>query len=268
MTELAQKLRSAIDRLRRVQVFHTRDDYGDIFVYEQNGKRLLTFDERFEQSTMDIARPYRPEHRYIRAMLLPLAFAPSIDRALHLGLGGGAIIRAIHKLKPSCRHTAVELRPGVKRVCSAYFLDTAALPLRLVLDDAWQFIQHQKPAQFDYISSDLYLADGMAIKQASQAYIEACAQSLTPSGWLALNFTRLPDYRDPLFQCLRRCFSSLIMVSVDTLNYVILAGRQPLVKPLAGFSPQVLALGKQLEVKLLQQLKQARLASDFFHDTE
>lgn len=267
MSELAVQLKHAIDRLRRTQVFHTRDEQGDLFVYEQNGKRLLTFDEKFEQSVMDLRRPHRPEHRYIRAMLLPLAFN-ECAQALHLGLGGGALVRSLHKVLPQCRQTAVELRTGVRRVCATYFLDDPALNLNIVADDAFRHVQSLKPAQFDYISSDLYLASGMDLKQASESYIRACAQGLSCDGWLALNFTRLPGYRDPVFESLKRYFKALIVVSVDALNYVILASKTELARPLMGYAPQVRAIGETLEVNLLQQLKQALPANSFFHESE
>ncbi|AFU97537.1 spermidine synthase [Simiduia agarivorans] len=267
MSELAAQLKYAIDRLRRTQVFHTRDEQGDLYVYEQNGKRLLTFDEKFEQSVMDLRRPHRPEHRYIRAMLLPLAF-DDCRRALHLGLGGGALVRSLHKLAPTCQQTAVELRGGVRRVCATYFLDDPSLAVKVVADDAFRYIQAVEAGRFDYISSDLYLASGMDIKQASESYIRACASALSEQGWLALNFTRLPGYRDPVFESLKRHFEELVVVSVDALNYVILAGKTRLTRPLMGFAPQVRNMGELLEVNLMQQLKQAQQAKSFFHETE
>lgn len=267
MSELAIHLKSAIDRLRRCQVFHTRDEHGDLYVYEQNGKRLLTFDEKFEQSIMDLKRPYRPEHRYIRAMLLPLAFT-TVKRALHLGLGGAAVVRSLTHVFPECQQEAVELRSGVRRVCAAYFLDNTDHRLRVIADDASRHVEHLRPGHYDYISSDLYLVTGMDIKQASERYIRACAEGLSPNGWLALNFTQLPGYRDPVFISLRRHFAEVIVVSVDALNYVMLASKQPMDRPLAGYSMRVKHVGDQLEVNLLQQLKQAVTAKSFFHETE
>lgn len=267
MSELAAQLKHAIDRLRRTQVFHTRDEQGDVFVYEQNGKRLLTFDEKFEQSVMDLHRPHRPEHRYIRAMLLPLAFN-HCNQAMHLGLGGGALVRSLHRLQPQCSQTAVELRGGVRRVCAAYFLDDPTLNLKVIADDAFRHLQAVAPGRFHYISSDLYLASGMDVKQASEIYLRACANALAPEGWLALNFTRLPGYRDPVFESLKRHFAELVVVSVDALNYVILAGKSCLSRPLMGYAPQVRSMGEILEVNLMQQLKQAQPAKAFFHETE
>lgn len=248
-------------------VFQTRDEYGDIFVYEQSGKRVLTFDERFEQSAMDIKQPAKPAHRYVRTMLLVMAFTrPS--HALHLGLGGGALIRAVAHLVPECRHTAVELRPGVKLIAEQYFLSSDYLcpstHLAIFCDNARRFVHGQPAGKYDVIFSDIYLANGMDVNQKSRHYLADCAALLNDRGWLVLNFTQLPAFDDPGFQVLGAHFKEVLIASSDAANFVILACKSALEKPLTAYAPEVKRTSDALSLNLMDQFKHLLQFRDFF----
>lgn len=270
--DFSSHLIQALSHRKVKPLLQTRDEHGDIFVYEQYGKRVLTFDERFEQSSMVLQCPHQPSHRYIRAMLLALALChPNRpQRALHLGLGGGALIRAMAAIDTDCLHTAVELRSSVKLIAEQYFLAQHLLPaatqLRIHCDDARRFVKAMARAgsQQDVIFSDIYLASGMDVNQRSERYLADCARSLTNDGWLVLNYTQLPRFDDPCFRSLGLHFEEVLIASVDAANYVIFASKQRLSRPLAAYAPNVKALENRLNIDLMRQFKHLLQLSDFF----
>ncbi len=266
-TEFANHLLHALTHRKIRPLLQTRDEYGEIFVYEQSGRRVLTFDERFEQSAMHLQQPCLPSHRYVRAMLMVLAFCTP-SKVLHLGLGGGALVRALAALQPDCQHIAVELRASVKHIAEQYFLTPDTLPdntqLRVVCDDARRFIRAQPTESFDIIFSDIYLANGMDVSQKSCRYLADCAAALSNSGWLVLNFTRLPAFDDPSFLTLEGLFEEILIASVDAANYVIFASKRALPRPLAAYAPAIKELSQQLNIDLLRQFKHLMQCRDFF----
>ena len=267
MKDVAAKIRQALSALSTKPLFQTKDEYGDIFIFENKGLRILSFDERFEQSSMNIAAPAKPTHRYIRAMLIGLAFNQA-KNILHLGLGGGALLRACNKALPQAKQTAIELRPGVKRVAEQYFLTEelypTTKPATILCDNAQRYIAGQTSKDFDLIFSDIYMANGMDISQKTTRYLEGCANALNSNGWLVINFTQLPPYDDQCFITLKKHFSALIIASVDALNHIVYAGKSPLKKPLAAYASEVKALGETLEAPILKQFKQLQYHHDFY----
>ena len=266
--DIANKILRALNTFSSKPLFHTKDDYGDVFVFENKGLRVLSFDERFEQSTMAVNAPSKPMHRYIRAMLISLAFHKA-QNILHLGLGGGALLRACHKANPQVKQTAIELRPGVKRIAEQYFLTEAFYPPQaqttILCDNAQRYIAGQSQGRFDLIFSDIYMANGMDISQKTTRYLEHCANLLTDNGWLAINYTQLPAFNDQCFTALKAHFETILIASIDSLNHIVLAGKKTLGKPLAAYASQVKALGETLDAPLLKEFKQLQNHQDFYN---
>lgn len=249
-------------------LFQTKDDHGDIFVFEKKGFRVLSFDERFEQSSLDLSDPAKPAHKYVASMLLVLAFHTP-KKILHLGLGGGALLRSCHKVFPHAKQIAVELRAGVKLVAERYFLNEELLPsqahYRIVCDNAKTYLSGQNKSEFSIIFSDIYMPNGMDISQKTTRYLNDCANALTDDGWLVINFTQLPSFNDQCFTTLGASFKSILVISVDTANHVVFAGKQELRKPLAAYAGEVKTLAEQLNAPLLKQFKHLQYHQDFYH---
>ncbi|MDN3640058.1 hypothetical protein QWY82_14755 [Simiduia curdlanivorans] len=266
--DIASKIRRALNSFSSKPLCQTKDEYGDVFVFENKGLRVLSFDERFEQSTMAISTPSKPMHRYIRAMLISLAFHQP-NNILHLGLGGGALLRACHKVNPLAKQTAIELRPGVKRLAEQYFLTeefySPQAHTTILCDNAQRYIAGQSPGRFELIFSDIYMASGMDISQKTNRYLANCAKLLTDDGWLAINYTQLPAFDDQCFTTLNQHFKTLLIASIDALNHIVLAGKKDLEKPLTAYASQVKALGEKLDVALLKEFKQLQHQQDFYN---
>lgn len=103
----------------------------DILISEEKGVRMLHFGSDWVQGAMRIARPYALELEYTREMMLPLLFHPESNwprSALFVGLGVGALPKFLHKHRPQCRITVVEISPAVVGAAQMHFKLPAQSP--------------------------------------------------------------------------------------------------------------------------------------------
>jgi len=92
-------IRSTLERVlyphEGTPVVTLQDEWGDIFILDDDEYRVLKFDYLYEQSRMLRSSPHVPVFCYIKAMILGLSFIKP-DSALLLGLGGGSLTRAAY----------------------------------------------------------------------------------------------------------------------------------------------------------------------------
>ena len=196
------------------------DQWGSIYVLEQNNYRILKFDQFYEQSKMCISAPQVPVFDYIKAMLLSLALVPN-DDVLVLGLGGGSLVRALHYLRADTAITVVEIRPTVVEIAWQYFAMPSSANIQLICDDASQYLA--KPArQYDLILADLFWAMRMDPVQAHSQFFQQCKQNLHPHGWLAVNYEQRSDVDDSLLSIIYRNFDDVLVCTIPSGNAVVL----------------------------------------------
>lgn len=208
-------------------VHHSRDKLGNILVIDYRKHRVLTFDSVFEQSKINRRYPYLPVHEYSRAMLLPAAFKCP-QHVTILGLGGGVMANAFYHLFPDCQIHAVELRQAVLDVAREYFGLPDSERLAVTIANAQTALDNLPDAGTDFILADLYSAHNMSPMQAKRQFLEACSRTLSPDGWLVLNYHRAPDPEGRYFQQLKRHFAQLLVFKSKTNNTVIYASKRPL----------------------------------------
>lgn len=239
------------------EVVHAaRDKLGTILVIDYRKHRVLTFDSVFEQSKIERETPWLPVHEYNRAMLLPGAFIIP-ERALLLGLGGGVLASGLMHLFPEARVQAVELRPKVVEVARSHFGLPESDRLDVFCGDARRHVEEATPGSFDLILTDLYQANRMSPAQSQRRFVRQCSRALTDSGWLALNYHRMPDENGTLFRELCRQFPSVLVFRSKTNNYVLYGSKQP-VQPLDTADARLAVLEKRLPVgwkKLMGRLR-------------
>ncbi len=168
------------------EIHRIYDEHGPVLVYQQGGRRTLTFGNQVEQSVLNLADPARLEYVYTQAMALALLLRRDIRNALILGLGGGALVRALREQLPGARIHGVEQRSGVIQVArSCFFLDDDP-KTRLVAADAAEFVRTCE-SSMDLILADLYGAEGMDGRQTGRAFLEECRGLLRPGGVFVAN---------------------------------------------------------------------------------
>ncbi|MCW8906656.1 MAG: methyltransferase domain-containing protein [Sedimenticola sp.] len=240
-----------------VALHQCHDDWGDLTVREDAGRRMLCFGDSVEQSCVDMLKPQRLCHAYTRAMMLGFLLHPEVRHCTLLGLGAGALARAILTHQPGCRIDAVEMRPRVVDLAREWFGLPQDPRLRLHLMDAWEYL-NRRPATSDLVLLDLYLPDGMNQLQARQHFLAACRAILRPGGILVCNYwikSRLTHHA--LNESLQAVFGDAVMtLGIPDGNCVAFAfdgGLPPLREK--GFLQAAETLGRQMEIPLQRQAR-------------
>ncbi|WP_114192380.1 spermidine synthase [Edaphovirga cremea] len=244
---------SLVDAFKRSEFVHLRgdviaqvgDDHGDITVIDDKEYRILSFDSIFEQSKMHKGSPALPVHNYIKAMLMVLALT-SPQRVLHLGLGGGGLVRSLHAWSEGIVMDVVELRSAVVSVARQYFCLPDSDNIRYLIDDAGAFINKEEHAGvYDLIFSDLYSADAMAEVQAKGNFLAACADRLSADGWLVMNYHSRPGRNSLLSHALFTLFETVMYCTTPSGNVVMYACKSSCDTPLREIQRQARAVGKR-----------------------
>lgn len=108
-----------------------------------------------------------------------------VQQALVLGLGGGGVVRLIHRLHPAAEVTAVELDPAVIGAARRWFrLPTQGLTI--VEGDAAQAVLTLQ-TQFRLIVVDLFIDDVVPDAFGQQHFYRELRRLLAPDGTLLAN---------------------------------------------------------------------------------
>ncbi|HLT12900.1 MAG TPA: spermidine synthase [Marinobacter sp.] len=232
-----------------------RDNYGNILVIDDRKHRILSFDSIFEQSKIVRSAPHVPVHEYNRAMLLPVVYREPAHITV-LGLGGGVLAHGLHTLLPGSDIQVFELRAKVADIAREWFALPETNRLKVSIQDARLAVDNLPEAATDMILTDLYSADKMSPAQAQRQFIKACSRALSDTGWLVLNYHRMPEPDGNLVRELRRQFPLLLVFKSKTNNWVIYGSKVGLatVKPAAS---RLAELEKRLPIgwpKLIKKL--------------
>ena len=227
------------------------DDYGDIYILEDgNGQLVLSFDTIYEQSRMDPARPHSPVHDYIKAMLLVLTFCQPRS-VIILGLGGGSLLRALHRLDPALSILTVELREMVAAVANRYFSLPKADRVHVECAEAGEYIHDCADAISDIVFADMYEAHDMHPVQKQIPFLADCIRVLSPEGWLVLNFHKVPNDDSAFMIFLKQHFPTVLVCVVEEGNHVILARKITLKGKLSDYRHKINLLEVTLDAPLM-----------------
>jgi len=133
------------------------------------GHRRTMFLGSLPQTTVDLKNPDRHTGNYIPLLHAGSLFNPMPDRALFLGLGGGAGVRSFHRAYASARLDAVDIDPNVIEVAQEYFFVPEDERVSLVVEDGRRYLALH-PSTFDHIILDAYNQDGYP----SRMYTREC----------------------------------------------------------------------------------------------
>lgn len=236
---------------------HCRDEWGELSVREEAGRRMLCFGDSVEQSCVDMGQPQRLCHHYTRAMMLGFLLHPDVRHCTLLGLGAGALAQAILAHHPGCRIDAVEMRARVVELARDWFGLPDDPRLRLHIADAWEYL-NRRPVATDLVLLDLYLADGMNELQARQHFLAACRSALKPGGMVICNYwTRSRLTHHALNEALQAVFGETVLtLGIPDGNCIAFAfdGPLPMLRERA-FLHAAEALGREMAIPLQRQVR-------------
>jgi spermidine synthase len=168
--------------------------FGDIFVVEEDGLRLLRFGsvDAADQSAIDPAAPDKILFEYIRLTTIGPALRTDgrpFRRALALGLGGGAWPRLLLTTHPRVQVEAVEIDPVVVDVARSHFVLPGSPRLSVIVDDAARYVVRPDvmTSRYDIILLDAFSGDSMPPALSTTAFFQALKRILTDDGVLMVN---------------------------------------------------------------------------------
>src|SRR5690606_41051736 len=91
------------------------------------------------------------------------------------------------------------------------------------IEDAELQMKSSKDASTDIIFADMYDAYHMSPMQGQKQFVQECWRTLSKSGWLVINYHRLPDPNSPFFDCLIAYFSTIMVCSGAYANHILVA---------------------------------------------
>lgn len=224
------------------------DNWGKVYILDNGDYRSMKFDHLYEQSKMLLCDPNYPVFSYVRAMLFGLVFSKA-KRVLHLGLGGGSLVKAVYQLNPDIQQTVVELRALVIEQAIKYFFIPATPNIQIRCSDAQRYLQ-QAHEQQDIIFADMYLALKMAPFQAQLAFVRACQRLLSPTGWLVINYTGKEEISDGMLIAFYQYFDDVLLCTLLNGNAVLYAGTLPPDIDLSNLPREVTAFEQKLHCKI------------------
>tara|TARA_R110001592_G_scaffold240929_2_gene501280 strand:+ start:107181 stop:107861 length:681 start_codon:yes stop_codon:yes gene_type:complete len=198
---------------------------------------------------MRLDNPLALVHEYTRVMLLALLFKEP-EQVTLLGLGGGSLLRALHKHCASTLFQVIELRESVIQVALGHF----AIPSdeRVVMNnrDGIEYVNEMPAHSTDILFADMYHAYSMEEFQNTTTFLEQCQQLLTADGWLVINFHQLPEFDHPYTEKMCALFAEVLCCGTNTGNYVVMCGKKPLAQPLPAYSDTLAELEQRFGVSL------------------
>lgn len=235
-------------------IYFAKDDWGELRVFDDGQRRLLSFGPGDEQSACLKADPARLVFSYTQAMLLALLFSEP-RKALCLGLGAGSLATALHKHCKGIKITAVELRQSVIEIAKDFFYLPQGKRLLLHCADAQDFVA-QDNASYDLILSDLYTAQGLAGIQSEPEFLSQSAARLKAEGLLVINCWRQHQRQDGLLEQLARHFAEIRGCETADGNWLLFAFKQPPLQSQQELRRQAESWSQRLGYSLSKYLKQ------------
>ncbi|MCE2746508.1 MAG: hypothetical protein LW710_11475 [Burkholderiales bacterium] len=166
----------------------------DILISEEKGVRQLHFGSDWVQGAMRIARPYALELEYTREMMAPLLLNPETNwprSALFIGLGVGALPKFLHKHRPNCKITVVEISHAVVAAAQMHFkLPAFSTNFQVDVNCGADFVANavsKGNRQFDLIMVDGFDGKAKVGPLNSTAFYLNCKALLSDQGYFVAN---------------------------------------------------------------------------------
>ena len=221
----------------RVVLFDERSPFQRVFVVEEDGHRILRFDDVAgnDQSSLDLKNKDRVVFEYVRLAGLATRLVRDPARALVVGLGGGAFPRLLVQRHPKIVVDVVELDPVVVDAARRFF-DLPQTPrLQVHVGDGVDWLARARPAGqagYDVVLLDAFSGDGIPAPLSSKAFFDDARRVLADRGVAVLNIALVSDADADL---ITRRFSAafpgcVVVTGKHEDNRVLFGARLPLDK--------------------------------------
>ncbi len=214
-----------------VVLFDRISAYHHIQVYDENGKRMLSFNGSRE-TTMSLNNPLAGHFEYTEYFQMPWLWNHDIKRVLMVGLGGGSTQRAYQHYYTNVMVDTVEIDPVVVEVAKKYFTVAETPRLKIHTNDGRVFLR-QTTNVYDVILMDAYsttrYGSSLPRQLVTKEFFTLASQHLSTNGVLAYNVIgQIQGYRATLIGAMYRTLSEVfprvyMFPAVESQNVVFVA---------------------------------------------
>lgn len=180
--------------------------YRNIFVYEEDGLRCMTFGRYSSgrQSCMSLSDRNYLVFNYTRMMMASLYLNPSPKRALIIGLGGGTLPSTLPKILPSVKIDVVEIDPAVVRVARKFFDFAPGRQTDVFEEDGRVFVKRmlKREMKYDLVMLDAFDNEYIPEHLLTREFLVEVRGLLSERGVLAANTfasSRLYDHESATY---------------------------------------------------------------------
>jgi spermidine synthase len=198
-------------------VHSERSLYREVLVYEDGPVRCMCFTRNCRigrQTCMNKEAPDRFVMNYTQMMMTSLFLKPQPRSILIIGLGGGTLPRALHRVLPSATIDVVEIDPAVVRVAEQFFGFRENERVRVEEVDGRVFVKRaqRERRQYDLVMLDAFDHEYIPEHLLTQEFLQEVASLLAPQGVLAANTfssSRLYDHESVTYAAVFGTFYNL-----------------------------------------------------------
>ena len=192
---------------RALDAVYAKDtEYHRLLVTEDDSNRYLRFDNSF-QSGMALADPFASVFPYETVMQVGLAYRPQATRVLHIGLGGGSIVKRMWRDFPELQMDVVEIDKEVVGVAERFFALPTDPRIDVHVDDGRQYLLKNE-TRFDLIVIDAFFSDSIPAHLATREFVELLRGRLTPGGAVVANIIGATEgEQSRLFRAIYRTYA-------------------------------------------------------------
>ncbi len=140
--------------------FDKQSEFSHIRVRKLGSVQSLLFvrdnGEEVVQSMVNLKKPYELLGSYSRTMFASYLFWPRQERALVVGLGGGAMVHFLQHYEPELKVDALEIDPVVVQVADRFFEIRSGGNVNILTTDGIRYLE-QTAQRYDAIYMDAFL---------------------------------------------------------------------------------------------------------------
>ena len=180
---------------------HSHNAHGEIWVYENDTERCLSFDRPYQGSRQSCLLLTQTDHLaldYQKMILSALFFntEPPHD-ILMIGLGGGTLARALLGLLPEAHLDIVEINPDIPAIAQQFFLFKPSEKTRIFLEKSEDYIQRiGSELAYDLIFVDAFNKDYIPPAFLTFNFVTKLKKHLKPNGVIAVNTFKSSKHYD------------------------------------------------------------------------
>ena len=216
---------------QKVVLFDRISAYHHIQVYDEEGKRTLSFNGSWE-TTMSLTNPLTGHFEYTEYFQMPWIWNHDIKRVLMEGLGGGSTPRAYQHYYTNVMVDMVEIDPVVVEVAKTYFHVEETNNLKIHISDGRVFLR-QSTNIYDVILMDAYsttrYGSSLPRQLTTKEFFTLASQHLSTNGVFAYNVIgQIKGFRATLIGAMYRTMSEVfphvyMFPAVESQNVVFVA---------------------------------------------